>query len=118
MIYLRHIASGRQGKFSDGTIKALRGIPPGWVEVEAPKMNIERLSPPEIKPLPTLKEAEEQFDVLLKAVNAPEVADSPVEEGITREQMMAELKEAGVKVSPNIGMEKLTIRYENFKQEN
>lgn len=125
MIYLKHIASGREGRFSDGTIKALRGIPPGWVEIQEPKMNIKRIAPVEIKPIPTPEQAEKDFEEMLKVVNAP-VEEAPVEEApveetevtVTRETMMAELKEAGVKVSPNIGMEKLTKRYENFKQEN
>ena len=115
MIYLKHIASGRQGKFSEGTIKALRGIPEGWVEIETPKMNIQRLAPVEIKPIPTPEQAEKEFEEMLKVVNAP-VEETGVT--VTREIMITELKEAGVKVSPNIGMEKLTTRYENFKSEN
>lgn len=34
MVKLRHIATGRIKEFSEGTLKAIRGIPRGWVEVE------------------------------------------------------------------------------------
>lgn len=120
MIYLKNINTGVVSKFSDGTIKALRGIPNGYVEVEAPKMNIQKLPP--VKPIPTLEEAQVEFEKDLKAFAATkqEVLDEifPEEEVLDRDKMMEELKAAGIRVSPNIGIEKLTERYENFIAQN
>lgn len=109
MIYLKNINTGVVSKFSDGTIKALRKIPNGYVEVEAPKMNIQKLPP---KPIPTLEEAEVEFEKNLKAFAATK------QEVLDRDKMMEELKAAGIRVSPNIGTEKLTERYENFIAQN
>jgi len=111
MYYLKHITTGRTGKFSDGTIKALRGIPDGWVEIEEPKMNIKTLPPPEPKPIPaTLEEAEADFEMALALL---EQQSEP-----TRDEMIDELRAAGVGVHPRIGKVKLKERYENYKQEN
>lgn len=111
MIYLKHIASGRHGKFSEGTIKALKGIPKGWVEVEPPKMNIEKLPPRKIEPIPqTLAEAEAEFEKSIKALEE-DVLDEVFPD---RDKMIEELKAEGVKVHPNIGDEKLKARYEDF----
>lgn len=115
MIYLKNINTGVVSKFSDGTIKALRGIPNGYVEVEAPKMNIQKLPP--VKPIPTLEEAQVEFEKELKAFAATK-QEVPKEEVLDRDKMMEELKAAGIRVSPNIGIEKLTERYENFIAQN
>ena len=126
MIYLKNINTGVVSKFSEGTIKALRGIPKGYVEVEAPKMNIQKLPP---KPMiPTLEEAQVEFEKNLKAIAATkqevpkeEVLDEIFPEVLDtsgRDKMMEELKAAGIRVSPNIGIEKLTERYENFIAKN
>lgn len=114
MIYLKNINTGVVSKFSEGTIKALRGIPKGYVEVEAPKMNIQKLPP---KPIPTFEEAQVEFEKELKAFAATK-QEVPKEEVLDRDKMMEELKAAGIRVSPNIGIEKLTERYENFIAQN
>jgi hypothetical protein len=86
--WLKHLNSGRQGWFNAGTLRVLKGIPAGWIEIPAP----------EKEPVPTYKKPEK-------------VPEKKLE--VTREHMIDYLKSTGERVNWNIGNDKLKERYED-----
>lgn len=89
IIYLKNIETGVVSRFSEGTIKALRGIPAGWIEVDKPE--------PTIRPI--------------KLGSTP-----PAEPEATPEEMANFLREKGETVRWNLSETKLRERYENLRK--